>query len=103
MKPTFPKIETSHRRDSQPARGGAHGLPQTDYDFRANSIDFSGRCYGSPAPSFRRISDDYFKNEATGHFVSEAAMFCLMLVTAAVPVIEGVRVATHFLRATGVL
>lgn len=103
MKPTLQPFQTNFVRDGRESRI-ARGLPKIDRQFRANSIsEFNGRCHGSPAPSFRRISEDYFNNEAPGHFVSEAAIFGLMLVTAAVPVIEGARGAVQFLRAIGVL
>lgn len=79
-------------------------MPKLHQQFRSNpAADFAGRCHGNPAPSFRRISDDYFKNEAPGHFVSEAVVFGLMIVTAAVPVIQGARGAVHFLRIVGLL
>jgi len=100
MKPTFPINETRTGR----APSARIALPKTDQNFRADSLaDFSGRCHGSPAPSFRRISNDYFNNEARGHFLSEAAMFALMVVTAAVPVIQGARGAVHLLRGFGLL
>ncbi|MFN2476883.1 MAG: hypothetical protein ABR526_11160 [Chthoniobacterales bacterium] len=90
MKPTLLTTETSRR--SLPAR--RNGSPKTDYQFRPNAMaDFAGRCHGNPEPSFRGISRDYFQREARGHFVSEAAIFVLMALTAAVPVIQGARVA----------
>lgn len=104
MKPTFHQTQTNHRRDSRTALRTGNGLPKTDYHFRPNSLaDFNGRCHGSPAPSFRRISDDYFKNEASGQFITEAVTFGLIVVAAAVPLVQGVRGAITFLHAVGVL
>ena len=104
MKPTLNLIETNHRAECQTARRKGNGWPQTDYNFKPNSTaDFSGRCQGSPAPSFRRISEDYFKHEAPAHFMSEAAVFGVIALTAAVPMVQGIRGAAHFLRALGVL
>ena len=103
MKPTLQFIETSTHRDSSARRPAISG-PKIEQNFRPNSYgEFGGRCHGSPAPSFRRIGNDYFDNEARGHFRSEAAVFLVMIAIAAVPVIEGMRGAVHFLRVTGLL
>jgi len=103
MKPTLHVTEPKSSGDSS-ARRFTRTFPSTDQSFRANSFaDFGGRCSGTPGPSFRRISDDYFDNEARGHFASEAAMFGVMIAIAAVPVIEGMRGAMQFLHVVGVL
>ncbi len=103
MKPTL-RTESNNRRHSHIVRLPGHGLPKTDYQFQPDSTaEFSGHCHGSPRPSFRCISDDYFKSEAPSHFVNEAAIFVLMAVTAAVPVVQGIRGASHILRAFGIL
>jgi hypothetical protein len=68
-------------------------LPKTDYHFRPNSMaDFGGGCHGNPERSFRGVSRDYFRDEARAHFVSEAAIFVLIALTAVVAVVQGVRV-----------
>jgi hypothetical protein len=104
MKPIIQFAESGTRRDSSALALARTGHPITHHAFRPNShADFAGRCHGSPSPSFRRISNDYFNNEARGHFVSEAIVFGLMIVTAAVPVIEGARVAGDLLRSLGLL
>ena len=66
-------------------------LPKTDFHFRASSFDFSGRCKGEGYPSFRQISDEYFKHEARQHFASEAGIFALIVLTVAVPLFEVAR------------
>ncbi len=104
MKPTNHLIENNRRRDSHIVRRTGDGRPHTDYQFQPDrNAYFGGRCEGGPAPSFRGISQDYFNKEARGHFISEAAVFVLMLVTAAVPVIQGARGAMHILRVYGIL
>ena len=89
MKPTFQATEISRRDSVESVRGNA--LPKTDYAFRASSFDFSGRCKGEGHPSFRGISDEYFKKEARGLFVSEASIFALIVVTVSVPLFEVAR------------
>lgn len=104
MKPTHPIFELNSRRDSHRLRRTGNGLPQTNCHFRPNSpVDFGGHCSGTPRPSFRCISKDYFANEAPGHFANELAIFTLMAITAAVPVIEGIRGAAHVARSFGIL
>ncbi len=58
---------------------------------------FFGGGRGQPErSSFRRIGDDYFRSEARGHFAMEAAFFALIVLTAAVPVIESVAGLVRF-------
>jgi hypothetical protein len=89
MKPTFQTTEISRRDSVAAVRRNA--LPKTDYNFRASSFDFSGRCKGEGHPSFRGISDEYFKKEARGHFMSEALIFALIVLTVSVPLFQVAR------------
>lgn len=90
MKPSLHFIDRDYRRDTFASRRGS-SLPRTDYNFQAGSfVDSSGRCGGQRLPSFRGISDEYFRTEARRYFKVEAAIFGVILVTAAVPVIEGI-------------
>ncbi len=96
MKPTLPVIERKNRRDSVENACGT-SLPKTDFNFQAGSFrDNSGRSAGRQFPSFRGISDEYFRTEARSHFAVEAALFGLIMLTAAVPVFEGVRGLVQF-------
>lgn len=102
MKPT-PQFTTKNRRDLSPAARQGFASPLTDYNFRSPITDFPGGCSGGRGPSFRGISNDYFKREARGHFAAEAALFALIIFTAAIPVVQGVRSALELVRVTGVL
>src|ERR1700709_1738916 len=89
MKPTpqFSKIGNRLIESRKSAAG-----PVTDFAFKASSLDdFSGRCGGKRFPSFRGISDEYFRKEARNHFLSEAIVFALIVGTVAVPVYQAVR------------
>ena len=91
MKPTLHFTDRHCRRDSfEFVRGSLQ--PKTDCHFQAGRFgDGSfGRGEGKRVPSFRGISDEYFKTEARTYFKWEAAFFGLILVTAAVPVIQGI-------------
>jgi len=90
MKPT-PQFNDNYRRDWIEAGKGA-AFPKTDFNFKASSFgDSSDRCGGHGFPSFRGISEDYFKNDVPNHFRSEAAFFGLIVITVAVPVFQAVR------------
>src|SRR3954464_12060321 len=92
MKPTFQLTHPRNRRDSfLSGRNGSRSL-QTDYTFQAINLDvLSGGGDGRGYPSFRWISDNYFRAEARQHFVIEAAFFALIVATVAVPVIQSVQ------------
>ena len=102
MKPTLHFSENSRRRDSVARRRDAR-FPKTDYCFRPPTTDFGSRCRGEGNPSFRRISKAYFDTEARTHFVTEAAFFALIVMTAAWPVAKGVAGLFQFIQTVGVL
>jgi hypothetical protein len=92
MKPTF---QLNTRRGPR--------LPKTDYSYQAPSASMDGRCFGSRRPSFRSISQDYFKNEAPHSFVTEAALFSVIVMTAAVSVISSAAGLVHLVRSFAAL
>ena len=92
MKPT---IQSNTRRSPK--------LPKTDYAYQASSIaSMGGRCFGTPQPSFRSISKDYFNYEAPQSFATEAALFSVIVMTAAVSLISSVAGMVHLVRAFAV-
>jgi hypothetical protein len=104
MKPTIQFNEKSCR-DSlsrEPRKGSA--LPKTDYSFQAASVaNGGGRCFGSCRPSFRSISQDYFKNEARRSFAGEAILFSVIVMTAALPILNSASALVHLVRSIGTL
>src|SRR5688500_1438729 len=96
MKPTLPHLDSSNRRSARALSGAGFTSLQTDYHFQPRSADFSGRCRGNSRPSFRRISEDYFSREAHSHSVVETAVFALIVLTAGVSVVEGMRGLAQF-------
>lgn len=104
MKPTIQFNEKSRRNisDRESRNGSAH--PQTDYSFQAASVANGGSCcFGSCRPSFRAISQDYFKNEARRSFASEAALFSVIVMTAALPILSSASALVHLVRSIGTL
>lgn len=96
MKPTFQFHDARPLRDSFVPRRDGSASPKTDYHFRPSAADFAGRSRGEGYPSFRGISRDYFDREARGHFASEAFVFGLIVLTVALPIIEGIRAMLAF-------
>ena len=67
-------------------------------------VDLSGGyCGNLPDPSFRNISRDYFRYEARYNFASEAAVFVLIMATAALAIATSAVAAINFLRVLGYL
>jgi len=99
------KPGSSSNRSRNGSDRSARRFPITDCDHQAPPyIDRSGgHCANVPAPSFRSISRDYFRNEARYTFASEAALFALITMTAAVAIASGAVAAIDFLRALGYL
>ena len=93
MKPTIqfnqrenarlPKIDCAYQVASMPNRGG-HGN-------------------GGRRASIRAVSNDYFKNEARSIFATEAAFFSVIVMTAAVPLINTVTAMAHLVRSFAAL
>ena len=73
-----------------------------DYNFQGSS-NMGGHCFGSRQPSFRAISQDYFKNEARYSFASEAALFSAIVLIVAVPLLQSAHALVHLVRSIGVL
>jgi len=67
-------------------------------------VDLSGgHCDNVPGPSFRNISRDYFRHEARYNFASEAALFVLIMATAALAIAISAVAAIRFLHVLGYL
>jgi hypothetical protein len=78
----------------------ANKFPVTDFNYQSLTLDgFRGGCIHRCEPSFRRISEDYFKNEARRSFVTEAAFFALMVVISSWPIVQSVRAMGALVRA----
>lgn len=84
MKPTTKMIENegSHRESRK--------LPKIDLHYHAISTDPSGGCCAHlTSPSFRSISRAYFATEDNHYFLIEASVFAAIMLTTAVPLING--------------
>ena len=77
--------------------------PIIDCNYQAPSyVDLGGgHCGNVPGPSFRNISRDYFRDEARYNFATEAALFLLIMATAALAIAISAVAAIHFLHVLG--
>jgi hypothetical protein len=104
MKPIIQFNEKSRRDFSDRESRTGSTLLKTDYSFQAASVaNGGGRCFGSCRQSFRAISQDYFKNEARRSFVSEAALFSVIVMTSALPILNSASALVHLVRSIGTL
>ena len=104
MKPPIHFNEKSRRDASERGSRGRSAFLKTDCNYHTASIsNMGGRCFGSRRPSFRSISQDYFKNEARQNYAGEAALFCVIVLTAALPLLESAQALVQLVRSVGVL
>jgi hypothetical protein len=76
-------------------------FPKTDCNYKA--VALSGSCAKRivNAHSFRKITDDYFKNEAPRSFAGEGAFFAVIVVTVASALLSNMSALHDFVRAIG--
>jgi hypothetical protein len=101
MKPTFPTLINSHRRESF---GGdncrSRRFPVTDYNYHSVAFEgSSGRYVHTRARSFWNITGDYYKNEARQDFWGEASLWAVLALTAFLPLISNAHAVMEFVRA----
>jgi len=104
MKPTLQFNEKSRRDSSERDSRGLSALPKTDCHYHSASVaSMGGRCFGSHRQSFRSISQDYFKDEARQNYVGEAILFGVIVLSAALPLLDNARALVEMVRSLGVL
>lgn len=91
MKPT---IQQNERKGLQ--------MPKTDCHYQVGSMGSRGG-YRSRRASIRAVSADYFKNEARSTFATEAAFFSVIVMTAAVPLINTAMALAQLVRSFAAL
>ena len=106
MKTTNQLPNTNKRHDSSGARlSYGRNFPKTDYNYHNASLAGCGAGRGATflALSFRDISRDYLNREARNNFLTEAALFAMIVITAALPLLNGAHVVAGLVRSLGVL
>jgi hypothetical protein len=106
MKTTNQIPNTNKRHDSGSARRRYGGnFPKTDFNYHNASLAGCGAGRGATfrAPSFRDISRDYLNREARNDFLTEAAFFAMIVITAALPLLNSAHAVAGLVRSLGVL
>ena len=104
MKPNIQFNEKSRSDFSGRESRKGSTFPKTDYSFQAASVTNGGRrCFGSCRSSFRAISQEYFENEAPRSFASEAALFFVIAMTAALPIVNSASALVQLVRSFATL
>ena len=100
MKPIF---QINHRYHSIRFAAPERDLSRkTDYDYQAATLDdVDGGCLSDCKPRFRAIGRDYFECEAQHDWVSEAMVFCVLMLTTILPLVNGASAVIELLRSTG--
>jgi hypothetical protein len=96
------QITTGNTRSASARRP----FPITDYNYQPSGCADFGRCgarFGMDKPSFRGISEGYFNREARQNFAAEAAFFGVIVLTAALPILNSVNALVHFLATTATI
>ena len=100
MKPIASTTPSSSHRDAFDRAVCKRRPPITDYSYQSASFEDSSAHYAPVhVRSFWSITGDYFKHEARQDFRSEAALFAIITITAALPLINNLRALIEFGRA----
>ncbi len=90
MKPTTPTID---RELSRPNR---RPFPVTDFNYHSVALGrSSGRCARTTGLSFHHISREYFATEANHYFLAETGVFAAIMLSAAIPLVNGAQAVLH--------
>ena len=101
-----PHIQSADRRNESNPRAARLGgtFPQPEQNYQSSQL--LGAC-GTPAkfhrPAFFEISNRYFADEAQRSFVVDAGVFATLIVTAMLPIVNGVQAVAVLIHSMGVL
>lgn len=78
---------------------GEKKFPVIDYHYHSSMLEsFDGRCL-KRSRSFHDISREYFDAESNRYFLSEAAIYTTLVITAMVPIVSGAFAVIELCRA----
>jgi hypothetical protein len=102
MKPVPLTPSYDRQRDSfDRTLGKCRRSPITDFSYDSGAFeDSSAHCAPVHVRSFWTIGGDYFKRESRQDFRREAALFAIITITAALPLINNLHALIEFVRAT---
>ena len=93
-----------HRQSDARPSPSARNFPQTEQCYQDSTL--SGSC-GSPVefhhPAFFEISNKYFADEAARGFAVDAGVFAALIITAMLPIVNGIQAIAALIHTAGVL
>jgi len=96
-------LKQRHESDRRASRQGRN-FPQAEQHYQ--SCQLAGNC-GEPVkfqePSFFKLSNDYFADEAPRGFAVDAGVFAALMLTAILPIVNGVQAVATLIHSVGVL
>ena len=102
-----PHIQNLKQRNESDPRAQRRGrtFPQVTQGYQSTTL--VGTC-GTPAkfcgePAFFRLSNEYFADEAARSFAADAGVFAALLLTAVLPIVNGVEAVATLIHYVGVL
>ncbi len=105
MKTTL-QIQNPDQRDESNPRAERHGaaFPQISHNYQGSQL--AGRC-GTPVkfqhPAFFEISNQYFADEGGRGFLIDAGVFAALILSAMLPIVNGVGAIATLIHTVGVL
>ena len=105
MKNTPHILQLSRRHESDP-RNSRRGQKFPHADQKYQNSQSLGGC-GTPVkfhrPAFFEISNEYFANEAARGFLVDTGVFAALILTAMLPIVNGVEAVATLIQSVGVL
>ena len=105
MKTTTQILDLKQRHESE-VRAPRHGQSFPQIEQRYQTCKLPGGC-GEPVqiqePSFFKISNDYFADEAPRSFAMDAGVFATLMLTAILPIVNSVQAVATLIHNVGVL
>lgn len=101
-----PQVQNLSQRDEANPRAARQGssFPQISHNYQSSQL--TGRC-GTPAqfksPAFFEISKKYFADEAARGFLVDAGVFAALILSAMLPIVDGVEAVATLIQTVGVL
>ena len=103
MKNTSHILEHNRRHESDP-RNSRRNFPHTDQPYQSSKLH--GGC-GTPVkfhhPAFFEISNEYFAEEAPRGSAVDAGVFAALMLTAILPIANGIQAVATLIHSVGVL
>lgn len=104
MKTTL-HLDQTHRRNLRDERTARRSFPQIDHSYQSGTLQ--GACAApakfSRGSSFFRISNQYFAEEAPRNSLVDTGVFAALILSALLPIVNGVEAVAALIHTVGML